>query len=89
MENHINHPNVFGHTLFADSLMALFPRSRQRNLPGDAWLGETNREAKMNNAMGDPSPCESVARVAIPRRIRAPLTPRGFRESRGCKSSHH
>jgi hypothetical protein len=28
MENNINHPNVFGHTLFADSLMALFPRSR-------------------------------------------------------------
>jgi hypothetical protein len=28
MENHINHPNVFGHTLFADSLMALFPRDR-------------------------------------------------------------
>lgn len=28
MENNINHPNVFGHTLFADSLMALFPRGR-------------------------------------------------------------
>ena len=27
MENNINHPNVYGHTLFADSLMALFPRS--------------------------------------------------------------
>lgn len=25
MENDINHPNVFGHTLFADSLIALFP----------------------------------------------------------------
>ncbi|MDD4871926.1 MAG: SGNH/GDSL hydrolase family protein [Kiritimatiellae bacterium] len=25
MENNINHPNVFGHSLFADSLMALFP----------------------------------------------------------------
>jgi len=25
MENNINHPNVYGHTLFADSLMALFP----------------------------------------------------------------
>lgn len=25
MENDINHPNVFGHTLFADSLLALFP----------------------------------------------------------------
>lgn len=25
MENNINHPNVFGHTIFADSLMALFP----------------------------------------------------------------
>jgi hypothetical protein len=24
MENNINHPNEFGHTLFADSLMALF-----------------------------------------------------------------
>jgi hypothetical protein len=24
MENNINHPNVFGHTLFADSLIALF-----------------------------------------------------------------
>jgi hypothetical protein len=27
MENNINHPNVYGHTLFADSLMALFPKS--------------------------------------------------------------
>ena len=27
MENNINHPNVYGHTLFADSLMALFPSS--------------------------------------------------------------
>ena len=26
MENNINHPNQFGHTLFADSLMALFPK---------------------------------------------------------------
>lgn len=26
MENNINHPNVYGHTLFADALMALFPR---------------------------------------------------------------
>lgn len=26
MENDINHPNVFGHSLFADSLLALFPR---------------------------------------------------------------
>lgn len=25
MDNNINHPNIFGHTLFADSLMALFP----------------------------------------------------------------
>lgn len=25
MENNINHPNLFGHRLFADSLMALFP----------------------------------------------------------------
>lgn len=25
MENNINHPNVFGHSLFADALMALFP----------------------------------------------------------------
>jgi hypothetical protein len=25
MENDINHPNVFGHTLFADSLLELFP----------------------------------------------------------------
>lgn len=25
MENNINHPNVFGHSIFADSLMALFP----------------------------------------------------------------
>jgi hypothetical protein len=25
MENNINHPNVYGHTLFADSLIALFP----------------------------------------------------------------
>lgn len=25
MENTINHPNVFGHTIFTDSLMALFP----------------------------------------------------------------
>jgi lysophospholipase L1-like esterase len=25
MENDINHPNVFGHSLFADSLLALFP----------------------------------------------------------------
>ncbi|MBT3377524.1 MAG: hypothetical protein HN742_36055 [Lentisphaerae bacterium] len=25
MENNINHPNVFGHSLFADSLIALFP----------------------------------------------------------------
>ena len=24
MENNINHPNEFGHSLFADSLMALF-----------------------------------------------------------------
>ena len=28
MENNINHPNVFGHTLFADSLMELFPKSK-------------------------------------------------------------
>lgn len=27
MENNINHPNVYGHSLFADSLMALFPSS--------------------------------------------------------------
>jgi len=27
MENNINHPNPFGHALFADSLMALFPRT--------------------------------------------------------------
>jgi hypothetical protein len=27
MENNINHPNVYGHTLFADSLMALFQKS--------------------------------------------------------------
>jgi len=27
MENNINHPNVFGHSLFADSLMALFSGS--------------------------------------------------------------
>jgi len=27
MENNINHPNVYGHSLFADSLMALFPKS--------------------------------------------------------------
>jgi len=27
MENNVNHPNVYGHTLFADSLMALFPKS--------------------------------------------------------------
>jgi hypothetical protein len=27
MENNINHPNVYGHTLFADSLMALFAKS--------------------------------------------------------------
>ena len=27
MENNINHPNVYGHTLFADSLMAIFPKS--------------------------------------------------------------
>ncbi len=25
MENNINHPNVYGHSIFADSLMALFP----------------------------------------------------------------
>ena len=25
MENNINHPNEFGHTLFADSLIELFP----------------------------------------------------------------
>lgn len=25
MDNNINHPNVYGHTLFADSLIALFP----------------------------------------------------------------
>jgi len=28
MENNINHPNVYGHTLFADALMALFPKSK-------------------------------------------------------------
>ncbi len=28
MENNINHPNVYGHTLFADSLMALFPKPK-------------------------------------------------------------
>jgi hypothetical protein len=27
MENNINHPNVDGHKIFADSLMALFPKS--------------------------------------------------------------
>jgi len=27
MENNINHPNVYGHTVFADSLMAIFPKS--------------------------------------------------------------
>ncbi|HBN76171.1 MAG TPA: hypothetical protein DD473_10195 [Planctomycetaceae bacterium] len=27
MENNINHPNMYGHKLFADSLMALFPKS--------------------------------------------------------------
>jgi len=27
MENNINHPNIAGHTLFADSLVALFPKS--------------------------------------------------------------
>ncbi len=27
MENNINHPNVYGHTLFADSLMAVFQES--------------------------------------------------------------
>ncbi len=27
MENNINHPNVDGHSIFADSLMALFPKS--------------------------------------------------------------
>lgn len=26
MENNINHPNMFGHSLFADSLVALFPQ---------------------------------------------------------------
>jgi hypothetical protein len=25
MENNINHPNLYGHGIFADSLMALFP----------------------------------------------------------------
>lgn len=28
MENNINHPNLYGHSLFADSLMALFPEAR-------------------------------------------------------------
>ena len=27
MENNINHPNAYGHTLFVDSLMAIFPKS--------------------------------------------------------------
>ncbi|WP_339750289.1 hypothetical protein [uncultured Rubinisphaera sp.] len=27
MENNINHPNVYGHTIFADSLMSLFTKS--------------------------------------------------------------
>ena len=41
MENNINHPNEFGHTLFADSLMALFDR--------EPWTGrsmESRRDAE-------------------------------------------
>jgi len=34
MENNINHPNVLGHTLFADSLIALFPPNLEATVKG-------------------------------------------------------
>ena len=45
MENNINHPNVYGHTLFADSLMALFPKSESPKLAATIERQQSRRVA--------------------------------------------